>query len=113
MAKKLNKLRSLDEGEIILEEVPESEVVAWTDNTAGIITDPEPVEEAPYVTMEAKVSTDELTQADIKWAKANLSGHPNSFDRASTELLERLCRYGIAADFGDEGFGRGHKFFTV
>lgn len=105
MAKKLNKLRSLDEGEIILEEVPESEVVAWSD--------PEPVGEPKDVTVEAKVSTDELTQADIKWAKANLSGHPNSFDRASTELLERLCRYGIAADFGDEGFGRGHKFFTV
>lgn len=105
MAKKLNKLRSLDEGEIILEEVPEAEVVAWSD--------PEPVGEPKDVTVEAKVSTDELTQADIKWAKANLSGHPNSFDRASTELLERLCRYGIAADFGDEGFGRGHKFFTV
>lgn len=105
MAKKLNKLRSLDEGEIILEEVPEAEVVAWSD--------PEPVGEPKDVTVEAKVSTDELTQADIKWAKANLSGHPNSFDRASTELLESLCRYGIAADFGDEGFGRGHKFFTV
>lgn len=105
MAKKLNKLRSLDEGEIILEEVPESEVVAWSD--------PEPVGEPKDVTVEAKVSTDELTQADIKWAKANLSGHPNSFDRASTELLERLVRYGIAADFGDDGFGRGHKFFTV
>lgn len=105
MAKKLNKLRSLDEGEIILEEVPEAEVVAWSD--------PEPVGEPKDVTVEAKVSTDELTQADIKWAKANLSGHPNSFDRASTELLERLCRYGIAADFSDEGFGRGHKFFTV
>ena len=104
MAKKLNKLRSLDEGEIILEEVPEAEVVAWSD--------PEPVEETPYVPVEAKVSTDELTQADIKWAKANLSGHPNSFDRASTELLERLCRYGIAADFGTkDGFGRGYKFF--
>lgn len=105
MAKKLNKLRSLDEGEIILEEAPESEVVAWSD--------PEPVGEPKDVTVEAKVSTDELTQADIKWAKANLSGHPNSFDRTSTELLEHLCRYGIAADFGDEGFGRGHKFFTV
>lgn len=113
MAKKLNKLRSLDEGEIILEEVPESEVVAWTDNTAGIITDPEPVEDAPYVTMEAKVSTDELTQADIKWAKANLKGNPHPFDSASAELLERLVRYGIAADFGDDGFGRGYKFPTV
>ena len=105
MAKKLNKLRSLEEGEIVLQEVPEAEVVAWSD--------PEPVGEPKDVTVEAKVSTDELTQADIKWTKANLSGHPNSFDRASTELLERLCRYGIAADFGDEGFGRGHKFFTV
>ena len=105
MAKKLNKLRSLEEGEIVLQEVPEAEVVAWSD--------PEPVGEPKDVTVEAKVSTDELTQADIKWAKANLKGNPHSFDRASTELLERLCRYGIAADFGDEGFGRGHKFFTV
>jgi len=105
MAKKLNKLRSLDEGEIILEEVPESEVVAWSD--------PEPVGGPKDVTVEAKVSTDELTQADIKWAKANLKGNPHPFDSASTELLERLVRYGIAADFGDDGFGRGHKFFTV
>ncbi len=43
MAKKLNKLRSLDEGEIILEEVPESEVVAWSD--------PEPVGEPKDVTV--------------------------------------------------------------
>ena len=105
MAKKLNKLRSLDEGEIILEEVPEAEVVAWSD--------PEPVGEPKDVTVEAKVSTDELTQADIKWAKANLKGNPHHFDSDSAELLERLVHYGIAADFGDEGFGRGHKFFTV
>ena len=112
MAKKLNKLRSLDEGEIILEEVPEAEVVAWSD-VQETETFAEREQEPKDEPMEAKVSTDELTQADIKWAKANLSGHPNSSDRASTELLERLCRYGIAADFGDEGFGRGHKFFTV
>lgn len=117
MAKKLNKLRSLDEGEIILEEVPEAEVVAWSD-VQETETFAEREQEPKDEPMETKVSaeparTDELTQADIKWAKANLSGHPNSFDRASTELLERLCRYGIAADFGDEGFGRGHKFFTV
>ena len=106
MAKKLNKLRSLDEGEIILEEVPEAEVVAWSD--------PEPVREPPYVTVETKVPTvTELTQADIKWAKANLKGNPHPFDSASAELLERLVRHGIAADFSDEGFGRGHKFFTV
>lgn len=105
MAKKLNKLRSLDEGEIVLEEVPEAEVVAWSD--------PEPVGEPKDVTVEAKVSTDELTQADIKWAKANLKGNPHPFDSASTELLERLVHHGIAADFGDDGFGRGYKFPTV
>ena len=103
MAKKLNKLRSLEEGEVILEDVPESEVVAWS----------EPVEETPYVPVEAKVSTDEFTQADIKWAKANLKGNPHPFDSDSAELLERLVRYGIAADFGDDGFGRGYKFPTV
>lgn len=103
MAKKkwFDKQASLEAEEIILTPVEDAEVVAWSE--------PE-VEDVP---MEAKVSTDELTQADIKWAKANLSGHPNSFDRASTELLERLCRYGIAADFGDDGFGRGYKFPTV
>ena len=102
MAKKLNKLRSLEEGEVILEDIPESEVVAWS----------EPVEEPKDVTVEAKVSTDELTQADIKWAKANLKGNPHHFDSASAELLERLVHYGIAADFGTkDGFGRGYKFF--
>lgn len=101
MAKKFNKLRSLDEGEVILEEVPEAEVVAWSEPEVG------------DVPLEAKVSTDELTQADIKWAKANLKGNPHPFDSASTELLERLVHHGIAADFGDDGFGRGYKFPTV
>lgn len=103
MAKKkwFDKQASLEAEEIILTPVEDAEVVAWS----------EP--EVEDVTVEAKVSTNELTQADIKWAKANLSGHPNSFDRATTELLERLVRHGIAADFGNEGFGRGYKFFTV
>jgi hypothetical protein len=117
MAKKLNKLRSLDEGEIILEEVPEAEVVAWSD-VQETETFAEREQEPKDEPMETKVSaeparTDELTQADIKWAKANLKGNPHPFDSASAELLERLVRYGIAADFGDDGFGRGHKFFTV
>lgn len=105
MAKKLNKLRSLDEGEIILEEVPESEVVAWSD--------PEPVGEPKDVTVEAKVSTDELTQADIVWAKANLTGYPRTFEGVSIEFLERLCRQGIAANFGVEGYARGFKFHAI
>lgn len=119
MAKKLNKLRSLDEGEIVLEDIPEAEVVSWDGDVSATV---ESVQETEVFTereqepkdeqVEAKVST-ELTPADIKWAKANLKGHPDPFDSASAELLERLVRHGIAADFGNEGFGRGHKFFTV
>jgi len=100
-----DKELSLAEDDVILSEVPEAEVVAWSD--------PEPVGEPKDVTVEAKVSTDELTQADIKWAKANLKGNPHPFDSASAERLEHLVRYGIAADFGDDGFGRGYKFPTV
>ena len=105
MAKKLNKLRSLDEGEIILEEVPESEVVAWSD--------PEPVGEPKDVTVEIKVSTNEPSQADIVWAKANLTGYPRTFEGVSIEFLERLCRQGIAANFGVEGYARGFKFHAI
>lgn len=119
MAKKkwFDKEASLDASEVILEEVPEAEVVAWSD-VQETETFAEREQEPKDEPMETKVSaeparTDELTQADIKWAKANLKGNPHPFDSASAELLERLCRYGIAADFGDEGFGRGHKFFTV
>lgn len=111
MAKRkwFDKDASLEQGEVVLEDVQEAEVVAWSD---------EPVEETPYVAVEATVPTepartDELTQADIKWAKANLKGNPHPFDSDSAELLERLVRYGIAADFGDDGFGRGYKFPTV
>lgn len=104
--RKFDKQASLEAEEIILTPVEDTEVVAWSE--------PE-VEDEP---MEVKVSaeparTDELTQADIKWAKANLKGNPHPFDSASAELLERLVRYGIAADFGDDGFGRGYKFPTV
>lgn len=111
MAKKrfFDKAASLDAGEVILKvyesvvEEPVHPSNAFTKREQGFEDEP----------LEIKVSTNELTQADIKWAKANLSGHPNSFDRATTELLERLVRHGIAADFGNEGFGRGYKFFTV
>ena len=105
MAKKLNKLRSLDEGEIILEEVPESEVVAWSD--------PEPVGEPKDEPLEIKVSTNEPSQADIVWAKANLTGYPRTFEGVSIEFLERLCRQGIAANFGVEGYARGFKFHAI
>lgn len=119
MAKKkwFDKEASLDAGEVILEEVPEAEVVAWSDvqeTENSTEREQEPKDEQ----VEAKVSaeparTDEFTQADIKWAKANLKGNPHPFDSDSAELLERLVRYGIAADFGDDGFGRGYKFPTV
>ena len=114
MAKKkwFDKEASLDAGEVILEEVPEAEVVAWSD-VQETETFTEREQEPKDVTVEAKVSTDEFTQADIKWAKANLKGNPHPFDSTSAELLERLVRYGIAADFGDDGFGRGYKFPTV
>lgn len=97
---RFNKDASLDEGEVILEYQQDDEVVAWT----------EPYK-FPVDVQEHK--SDELTQADLKWAKTNLSGNPHSFDAASVELLERLCRHGIAADFGADGFGRGHKFYTI
>jgi 2',3'-cyclic-nucleotide 2'-phosphodiesterase (5'-nucleotidase family) len=124
MAKKLNKLRSLDEGEIILEDIPEAEVVSWDGDVSATVESVQETEnsaereqEPKDEQVEAKVSTepartDELTQADIKWAKANLKGSPDQFDSSTTELLERLVRYGIAADFGTkDGFGRGYKFF--
>ena len=111
MVKKFNKAQSLDEGEIVMETIEEAEVLAWSDN--------EPEQEPTDDVMEVEVSTvtktpiTEPTQADLKWAKVNLAGTPGTFDSESLELLQRLARYGIAADFGDEGYARGYKWPTI
>lgn len=89
MAKlKFNKSQSLEEGEVVLDEV-------------------QPEQESANV--EVKVSANsEPTAKELQLAK-ELSGTPRSFDSEHQSVLESLARYGIAASFGDD-WGRGHKW---
>lgn len=120
MAKrKFDKQASLEAGEVVLSPVEDFEVVAWTDDVQETETfmkrEQEPEDEQLEATIPAEPAsaTCELTQADIKWAKAHLTGTPNIFDSFSKDTLRTLCYHGIAADFGADGFARGYKFFTV
>lgn len=111
MAKKrfFDKAASLDAGEVILKvyesvvEEPVHPSNAFTKREQGFEDEP----------LEIKVSTNEPSQADIVWAKANLTGYPRTFEGVSIEFLERLCRQGIAANFGVEGYARGFKFHAI
>lgn len=112
MAKKkwFDKDASLDAGEVILEEVPEAEVVAWSDvqeteNSAE--REQEPKDEQ----VEAKVSTvTEPTPTEIKFAKG-FKGTPSPVDNASKQLAQSCASTGLLADFGpDDGYARGFKW---
>lgn len=102
MTRKFNKQKSLEVGEVVLENTNDEQMLAWSD-----------VQEDQEFTKREQPPETELTPADIKFAKANLKGTPHAFDEASMAILERLTRHGIAADFGSEGFGRGFKWHTI
>ena len=103
MAKrKFDKLQSLEEGEVILEPIDEAEVLAWSD-----------VEETIEQEVADEVAIEVPTISDIKWAKANLAGTPITYDSECIAVLQRLTRFGIAADFGADGYARGFKWHTV
>ena len=105
MAKKkwFDKEASLDAGEVILEEVTEAEVVAWSET------------EVENVTVEAKVSTkpasipSEPTPTEIKFAKG-FKGTPSPVDHASKQLAQSCASKGLLADFGADTYARGFKW---
>lgn len=47
--------------------------------------------------------------SDMELAK-QLKGHPVLFGSNYSEALARLVEQGIAADFGEDGHARGHKW---
>lgn len=42
----------------------------------------------------------------------SLKGNPEKLDKELTTVLKALEKAGIAADFGDDGWGRGHKWHS-
>ena len=109
MAKKLNKLRSLDEGEIVLEDVPEAEVVAWSD-----VQEPETFAEREQGVENEPVeialpTNSEPTPTEIKFAKG-FKGTPSPVDHASKQLAQSCASKGLLADFGADTYARGFKW---
>lgn len=102
MSKKFNKKRSLDEGEVILDDVQE------TDSIEILPT------ETTYV--EIEVSTEpasitnsanpEPTQTQIKFAKA-FTGHPTPVSDDAIELAQSCVSQKLLAGFGTDGYARG------
>lgn len=54
-------------------------------------------------------SVTDPTPDELVFAK-RLEGTPKQFDLASTKLLQTLVRKGLAAEFGKDGYARGHAW---
>ena len=50
-----------------------------------------------------------LTAEELAIAK-NLKGKPEKAPKSQTDTLNKLVELNIAANFGDEGYGRGYKW---
>lgn len=95
-----DKESSFAEDEVVLSEVPEAEVVAWSET--------EPKDEQ----VEAKVSVipSEPTSVEIEFAKG-FKGTPSAVDYTSKQLAQSCASKGLLADFGtDLGYARGFKW---
>ena len=117
MAKKLNKLRSLDEGEIVLEDIPEAEVVSWDGDVSATVESVQEtetfrereqgVENEPVEI--ALPTNSEPTPTEIKFAKG-FKGTPGPVDHASKQLAQSCASKGLLADFGADTYARGFKW---
>lgn len=106
MTKKFNKKRSLEEGEIVLDDV--SANVETTEFIESLPT------ETTYVELEVAVPTSdksEPTQAQIKFAKA-FTGYPTPVDLSSIELAQSCVDKKLLAEFDTGSFARGSQWFT-
>ena len=59
--------------------------------------------------VEKTVAIEKAVISDTDLAK-KLDGHPIVFEEKYQEALKRLVSKGIAADFGEDGHARGHKW---
>lgn len=95
MTKKFNKKRSLDEGEVILDDTQETEFIESLPA------------ETTYVEIAVPTSDNsEPTQAQIKFAKA-FTGHPTPVSDDALELAQSCVSKKLLAGFGADGFARG------
>lgn len=105
MTKKFNRKRSLDEGEIVLEEVSLDEAIS-TDVEVIV-----PIEqESANVEVTVPTSdTTEPTQAEIKFAKG-FTGTPTPVDYASKQLAQSCARKKLLAEFESGQYARGSQW---
>lgn len=87
--KRFNREASLEQDEVILDEVQEA---------------PEDV-----IQVNQEVTTTEPTKEEVAFAK-QLTGSPQHFDQSSVALIAACVAKGLAADFGAEGYARGFKW---
>lgn len=105
-----DKASSFAEDDVVLSEVPEAEVVAWSD-----VQEPETFAEREQGVENEPVeialpTNSEPTPAEIKFAKG-FKGTPSPVDYASKQLAESCASKGLLAAFGaDYGYARGFKW---
>lgn len=93
--KRFNREASLEQDEVILDEVQEA---------------PEEVVQVDQAfTEREQAPTGEPTKEEVAFAK-QLTGSPQHFDQASVALIAACVAKGLAADFGAEGYARGFKW---
>lgn len=94
--KRFNREASLEQDEVILDEVQEA---------------PEEVVKADQTFAEREQAlTGEPTKEEVAFAK-QLTGYPQHFDQASVDLVAACVAKGLAADFGADGYARGSKWY--
>lgn len=105
MTKKFNRKRSLDEGEIVLEEVSLDEAIS-TD--VEVIVPIEQESANVEVTVSASDTT-EPTQAEIKFAKG-FTGTPTPVSDYALELAQSCARKKLLAEFESGQYARGSQW---
>ena len=107
-----DKASSFAEDDVVLSEVPEAEVVAWSDvqETEVFTLREQGVKNEPMDVAVPTSESNEPTPAEIKFAKG-FKGTPSPVDHASKQLAQSCASTGLLADFGpDDGYARGFKW---
>ena len=114
MGKKFNKMRSLEEGEVILDDVQETETFTEREQDTTIEQESANVEVTVSTSSEPTAdlaSSCQPTAAEIKFAKS-FTGTPTPVDYTSIQLAQSCVAKKLLADFGTDGFARGSLWFT-
>lgn len=107
MAKKrwYDKDKSLEEGEIVLEDVSVEATTSADVETTELIE-----QESVNEPMEVAIPTTiEPTPTEIKFAR-HFTGHPSKVNFNELGLAEVCAAKGLLADFGNGKFARGYKW---